>query len=108
MIYLASPYSHPDPKIKERRFQDVCRYAAAMFRNGIHVFSPIAHTHPISVYGLWEWKWEQWKEYDLEFIAMCSEMWVLMLPGWEESVGVAAEIKIAKGLGKPVRYVDRT
>ena len=28
---------------------------------------------------------------------------VLMLDGWQESVGVQAEIRIARVLGKPVR-----
>ena len=32
-------------------------------------------------------------------------MVVLMLDGWRESVGVAAEIRIAGELGKPVRYL---
>ena len=30
---------------------------------------------------------------------------VLMLDGWVESVGVQAEIKIAKELGIPVQYI---
>jgi hypothetical protein len=28
-----------------------------------------------------------------------------MLAGWQESVGVQAEIRIARDLGKPVRYL---
>jgi hypothetical protein len=28
-----------------------------------------------------------------------------MLDGWQESIGVQAEIRMAKELGKPVRYL---
>ncbi|MCP4786572.1 MAG: DUF1937 family protein [Fuerstiella sp.] len=48
MIYLASPYSHSDANIREKRFRDVCRTAARLMRNGDVVFSPIAHGHPIA------------------------------------------------------------
>jgi hypothetical protein len=33
-------------------------------------------------------------------------MVVLKLGGWEESVGIAAEIKIAEDLGIPVTYME--
>lgn len=29
-----------------------------------------------------------------------------MLPGWDVSVGVKAEIELARQLGKPMRFVD--
>ena len=31
---------------------------------------------------------------------------VLTLDGWRESVGVAAEMKLARNMGKPIRYYD--
>jgi hypothetical protein len=30
MIYLASPYSHPDPLVREQRFRDACRATASL------------------------------------------------------------------------------
>lgn len=105
MIYLASPYSHPDPAVREARFQAACRQAAEMLRCGILVFSPIAHTHPIAKYGL-PLEWARWEKYDRIFLEMCSEVWVLTLDGWQESKGVQAEIGIARELGKPVVFVE--
>ena len=105
MIYLASPYSHPNPAVQEERFHAVCRQAAEMMRRGMRVFSPIAHTHPIAAHGL-PGEWEFWKDYDRVFLEMCAEVAVLMLPGWGESKGVREEISIAGELGKPVRYID--
>lgn len=51
---------------------------------------------------------EFWRQYDKAIISRCSELWVLTLPGWSESVGVAAEIEIANRLSIPVRYVEES
>jgi len=104
MIYLASPYSHPDPQVRQARYEAVCRAAAALMREGHAVFSPIAHSHGIARYGL-PLNWEFWERYDLEMLATCEELWVLKLDGWQQSRGVNAEIAAAKTLGKPIRFV---
>lgn len=105
LIYLASPYSHPDPEIRRQRFETVCFAAANLMREGHHIFSPIAHTHPIALHGELPKGWEFWQEYDRKIIAVCGELWVLRMDGWDKSVGVQAEIKIAEELGIPVKYV---
>lgn len=104
MIYLASPYSHPDATVRERRFREVCRAAACMLRAGHSVFSPIVHGHPLVAHGLLT-DWGFWEPFDRRHIERCDEVVVLMLEGWEESVGVAAEVRIAGELGLPVRYL---
>ncbi|MBN1341571.1 MAG: DUF1937 family protein [Phycisphaerae bacterium] len=105
MICLASPYSDPEPGVEEQRFEAVCRAAAALMQHGIEVFSPISHSHGIARFGLPK-DWAFWQRYDGAFLAWCDELWVLMLGGWEQSVGVQAEIEIAREMGKPVRLVD--
>ena len=105
MIYLASPYSHPDAPMREARFRDVCRAAARLMREGHVVFSPIAHGHPIAAYGL-PTDWRFWEPFDREQLERCDELVVLTLAGWRESKGVQAEIQIARELGKPVRFLD--
>lgn len=104
MIYLASPYSHPDPSVREQRFRAACRAAVALLHAGRVVFSPIAHSHPLAQHGL-PGNWQFWERYDRAFLERCDEVVVLMLDGWQESVGVQAEIRIARELGKPVRYL---
>lgn len=104
MIYLASPYSHPDPAVREHRFRKACRVAALFMRTGQAVFSPIAHGHCICTYGL-PTDWRFWEPFDRQMLERCDEVAVLMLDGWRESVGVRAEIQIASERGKPVRYV---
>lgn len=103
--YLACPYSHPEPTIREARFEKVNQVAAGLMRKGRIIFSPISHTHPIALYALPK-DWQFWRQYDLVFIQLCKKVIVLMLPGWEESVGVQSEIKIAKSLKKPIEYIE--
>lgn len=105
MIYLASPYTHPDPAVREARFQAACRQAAEMLRCGIPTWSPIAYSHTLAEHGL-PLDWAFWERFDRTFLEICSEVWVLMIDGWRESKGVAAEIGIALELGKPVVYVE--
>jgi hypothetical protein len=105
MIYLASPYTHSDPRVRERRFQEACRASAALLRAGVVVFSPIAHSHPIANYGL-PTSWEFWERVDREYLARCDLLAVLTLPGWRESIGVQAEVQIAKELGLRIIYLN--
>lgn len=105
ITYLASPYSHPDPAVREERFRAACRAAAALIRRGHVVFSPIVHSHSIAQHG-WPVDWGAWERQDRRFLAACDEVWVLTLDGWQESRGVEAEIAIARALGKPVCFVS--
>jgi hypothetical protein len=106
LIYLASPYSHSDPAVKESRFRDVCKVAARLMAEGYYIFSPIAHTHPIALAGSLPGDWQYWAGYDREIIKNCKFVLVFRLNGWEESAGVQAEIKLAKELGIPIEYLD--
>lgn len=105
IIYLASPYTHSDKAVMRRRYYAVQSMAANFLEAGVHVYAPIAYTHPLSEIAGIDHSWNTWAEFDRKFIEACGELWVAMLAGWQESVGVAAEIEIARALGKPVRYV---
>jgi len=104
MIYLASPYSHPDPRVREHRFRAACQATASLLRDGHVIFSPIVHSHPLVAFGL-PTVWSSWERIDRAYLERCDEVMVLMLDGWEASIGVQAEIGIARALGKPVRFV---
>lgn len=101
LIYMASPYSHPQIAVREERFEEACEATAILFQLGRIVFSPIAHTHPLVKYGLPEGDWEFYEENDLAVLRRCTSLMVLELPGWSESKGVAAEIRAARILSVP-------
>ncbi len=104
-IYLATPHTGTAVE-QQRRFEVVNKVAAKLMNDGLLVFSPISHTHPIALAGDLPKGWDFWKEYDLTFIEWCDELWVLEQDGWQESAGVTAERKLAAKLGKPIRYIQ--
>jgi hypothetical protein len=99
LVYLASPYTHVDPEVRETRFREVCALASSLMSRGIKVFSPIAHSHPILIHGRdCDPGWAHWKAFDLHMLAKCDVLLVYTLDGWEESTGVQAEIEEAEFL----------
>lgn len=105
MIYLATPYNHPDPEVRRLRFHAACHVAAHFMKEGAFIFSPIAHTHPISVAGELPVGWHYWEAYDKAMLSNCSELWVVEMPGWDTSAGVSGEIKIAAELGLKIKFI---
>jgi len=106
MIYLASPYTHPDHDVMEQRFDAACRAAGHLMAQGPVVFSPIAHTHPIAVRCELPRGWEFWEQFDREFVLASEKLIVLQLDGWDASKGVAAEVRMAEESGIPVEYME--
>lgn len=104
LIYLASPYNHAEESVREERFKLICGVAAQLMSQGVHLFCPIAHTHPIAVCGDLPRGWQYWREYDL--ITACDELWIVKIDGWRESEGIKGEIDIAKNLRKPIKYIE--
>lgn len=105
MIYLASPYSHPDPVVRDQRYLAACRATVNLLRTGKSVFSPVVQGHALSRFGL-PTDWQFWQRHDREHLRRSDEILVLTLDGWRESVGVLAEIELAQQFGKPVRYIN--
>lgn len=110
MIYLACPYSHPDPAVREARFQAACRAAADRLIAGEVAFTPVVYGHPLvamDTLGV-PGDWSFWSRLDRAMIERCDAVHVLALPGWDTSVGVRQEVLLARSLGKPVTFVTST
>ncbi len=106
IVYLATPYSHPDRAVRVKRFEQVNAVAGKLMRQGLHIFSPISHTHPIAEAADLPGDFNFWQKYDTAFLSNCCKLIVLKLEGWEQSVGVSAEIAIAESLGLPIEFLD--
>ena len=107
LTYLCSPYASPDPEVRKLRFDTVNRVAGILIAHGLMIFSPLSHSMPIAAAdpgvprGFWFWR-----DFDLHIINLSKEVIVLTLDGWRESEGVTAEIKYARDVGIPVKFVD--
>jgi len=106
LIYLATPYSHDDPRVRTYRFDVASRVAAHLVKNQVLVYSPITIGHVL-------WMYENelptdekfWREYNYRMMLSCNELWILQLEGWHKSKGVKEEIRMANELELRVRYI---
>ena len=109
IFYLASPYTHEDKKVEQKRFRDVCRWAAWLKTVGICSFCPIAMSHPISTHsGKYDigTGYDAHQDFDLSMLERSDGLIVVMIEGWKESKGVQDEINHAKKLKKPIMYLE--
>lgn len=106
LVYLAVPYSDPDPKVRQARFEASNRAAAMLMRAGDFVFSPISHTHPIALAGDLPLGWDYWEQYDRAVLACCYRFIILKLDGWNHSKGIKGEVRIAEEFGIEVETMD--
>ena len=106
LIYLASPYTHPDRAVEDDRFDQVVHIAGRLIEQGFHIFCPIAMCHPIARMARLDTKFDYWREFDQKCLNACGELWVTQLSGWQVSAGIHAEIEIMNTLGKPIYLLD--
>lgn len=105
-IYLAIPYSG----MQEESFKIANQVAAQLMMNEHVVFSPISHSHSISLENNLPTNWEFWIEQDEAFVKWADAVYVIILKenGLDKianSVGVQGEILITQQNGIPVRYL---
>jgi hypothetical protein len=104
MIYLATPYSDPEPKMREMRYRCACLLAARLTFDGHVVFSPIVHGHAMERVSGLELSRGEWMRIDSEFLRRSDLLLVAKMPGWDASLGVRQEIGMARAFEIPVEY----
>ncbi len=92
MIYIASPYSHDDPIVVEKRYKETQEYVGQLFKENLWAFSPIVHCHALAkMYDL-PTDAHYWLGYNLHMLARADALHVLQLYDWIGSVGVRNEV----------------
>jgi len=105
--YLGSPYSAPGRATMAARHRQACEAAARLFERGIFTYGPIAHTVAIDQAGRMNAPaFEFWATFDLGMIDRLTGLMVLMIDGWQDSKGLAAELAHARATGKPVLWCE--
>lgn len=109
ITYLAAPYSKGDASVRLARFEAVTQVAAKLIEQKEIVYSPLTMTHPIDLVLAKDGDTlgsEFWVEFDRAFMDCCSKISVLLLPGWNESSGVAREIAYFAARGISPTYLE--
>lgn len=106
MIYLAQPYTHPNPEIKQWRYEAALRITADYTKLDFLIYSPIVHYHNVALQYKLPGDFLFWRELNFRALERCSEIWILTIPGWEDSLGLRAEIREAVRLNIPATYLN--
>ncbi len=102
MIYIASPYSHPDPAIMQHRFEEVERFTAWALKLGVVAISPIVYGHEMAKKHELPTDAAWWAKFNRRLFNHCNLMYLLQIDGWIESRGVKMELEWAKEQSLPV------
>jgi len=104
MMYIASPYTHDNPTVMKQRFEQVAGFTAYLMRDGFDAYSPIVHGHAIAELHDLPVDWAFWRKHCLSMLRKADAMTVYCLDGWQDSVGVQAEIEFCASCGIPIQY----
>ena len=107
MIYIASPYSHPEEKIRVQRFNQVEAYTVASIIEGSPAFSPIVYCHALAEKYNLPKDAKFWHNFNMQFLRHSSTMHYLKLDGHETSLGMQAELSMAQNLNIPCVEISR-
>ena len=106
LVYLATPYGKYPYGI-EAAFRDAAVLAARLLRAGMLVYSPIAHTHPIAIYGdIPPTDNSIWLPFDETMMRLAKTLVVAKMVSWEFSSGIAHEIKFFTEQAKPIYFLE--
>lgn len=104
MIYLASPYSHKNPAIRNARYHAAFAYATYAMSKGEVIFSPIVYGHEFAINGYAQTDHLWWQRFNERILLAATELRVLQLIGWDDSLGVTHEIEFAERHLIPITY----
>lgn len=107
LAYLATPYSKYMDGNLELAFRDAAALAAKLMLAGVKVYSPIAHTHPLAIYGdVDPLDRDIWLPFDEAMMSAADVLIVAHMKGWQASRGIAHEIEFFERAGKPIFDLD--
>ena len=77
-----------------------------MLKDGLAVYSPIVHCHELAKIADLPRDAAFWRKYNFIMLTAAESVGVLMLPGWEQSVGIDEEVEEGKKSGIKLLYIE--
>lgn len=113
MIFLSSPYTHPNPEVQKQRVTQVKKLVKECTAAGLHVISPVVYSSaspdfytPGTIFLSEEAIQAYWRAWSMDILKACNRVVVYMLPGWADSQGVQLELITAQECGIEIKFID--
>lgn len=104
LIYLASPYSPRFAEVRNQRYQEAVKAAAVLAKQGVPCYCPVAFWHNVALSQALPTTADFWWAQNKKMMDVCTQAWVLTLPDWERSAGLAEEIAYLRSIKQTVIY----
>ena len=108
--FVSMPYSTTDEAVKRARVIMAKQFCNRIANEGYSPLCPVLVAESMTEYNPKfgeDFSYDDWLNFSLTYLKGCDLMYILRLTGWEESVGVKAEIELANQLGIEIVMVDR-
>lgn len=106
LFYLASPYSHEDPFMREWRYHLAKKAIVFLLSDNLFTISPIVHSHHLGSDLPMDHLF--WANYNRALLERCDGLIVLGMDGWAQSKGVRLELALARRLHKEILWLKPT
>lgn len=106
LIYVGSPYTKYVWGTDAAAY-DISKITGRLMLRGLKVFSPIVHSHYVSIAsGIDPLDHEFWMGIDESFMWKSDALLICKMSGWEDSYGVSLEIDYFKNNNRPIFSLD--
>jgi len=107
--YLASPYNHPEERVRYKRFVDVSEVGFKLTKLGLNLFCPITQSHTLNIHCKGDEKLDhdECMRVDYALLSKAKGLIVYMDVGWTISKGVGLEIDYAHENKIPVHMLAK-
>lgn len=104
-IFVAIPYNGTTEE-KEHRLKILSIYCISLFKDNQSPISPLLMGLMMVKEGNLPTDSETWKIYSETLLKGCDELHILMVNGWENSIGIKYEIEEANKLNIKTHYIS--
>lgn len=104
--YLATPYSHPDVRVRRDRYRTAQYITSILALKGFVLYSPITFWHNVAEKHDMPKDAAYWWNVNKTFIDLASGFFAVEMDGWKESLGMKQEIDYAMSRGLKIQWLQ--